>query len=110
MKTSLAILLLLGSVAHADAPDHDRFVRRTIAVAVGSIGAASIIVGALHAIGSIEDRTGRAVDVLVCNAGGVAGQADAGDLGRRSKRLPGVTVARRARLGHARVVSPLRVQ
>jgi 3-oxoacyl-[acyl-carrier protein] reductase len=27
-------------------------------------------------IGSIEDRTGRAVDVLVCNAGGVAGQAE----------------------------------
>ncbi len=57
MKTSLAMLLLLGSVAHADpAPDHDRFVRRTIAVVVGSIGAASIIVGGLHAIGSIEDR------------------------------------------------------
>lgn len=27
-------------------------------------------------IGSIEDRTGRAVDVLVCNAGGVAGQTE----------------------------------
>jgi len=28
-----------------------------------------------HWIGSIEHRTGRAVDVLVCNAGGVAGQS-----------------------------------
>ena len=54
----IATLASLGSSVRADpkVDDHDRFVRRTIAVVIASLGAASVIVGTAHAVGSVEDR------------------------------------------------------
>jgi hypothetical protein len=53
-------LALASPTARADPKpgedDHDRHARRRIAVIVGSVGAASVVVGIFHAIGSVEDR------------------------------------------------------